>query len=42
MLIPVAFSLLGLQAVSEIIKRFAFLRGLIPASHFEKKAHDAV
>jgi len=42
LLIPVAFSLLGLQAVSEIIKRFAFLRGLLPASHFEKKAHDAL
>ena len=42
LLIPVAFSLLGLQAVSEIIKRFAFLRGLLPVSHFEKKAHDAL
>jgi TRAP-type mannitol/chloroaromatic compound transport system permease small subunit len=39
MLIPVAFGLLGLQGISEVIKRFAFLKGLIPASEFEKKAH---
>ena len=39
LLIPVAFTLLGLQGISEIIKRFAFLRGLIPASEFEKKGH---
>ena len=38
-LIPVAFGLLGLQGISEVIKRFAFLKGLIPASEFEKKAH---
>ena len=38
LLIPVAFGLLTLQGVSEIIKRVAFLRGLIPASTFEKKA----
>jgi TRAP-type mannitol/chloroaromatic compound transport system permease small subunit len=37
LLIPLAFSLLALQGVSEIIKRVAFLRGLIPASEFEKK-----
>lgn len=30
LLIPVAFALLALQGVSEIIKRVAFLRGLIP------------
>jgi TRAP-type mannitol/chloroaromatic compound transport system permease small subunit len=42
LLIPLAFGLLGLQGLSEIIKRFAFLKGLHPASHFEKKAHDAV
>ena len=30
LLIPVAFVLLGLQGVSETIKRVAFLRGLIP------------
>jgi TRAP-type mannitol/chloroaromatic compound transport system permease small subunit len=39
LLIPVAFTLLGLQGVSEIIKRFAFLRGLVPFSEFEKPAH---
>lgn len=39
-LIPVAFSLLALQGVSEIIKRFAFLQGLLPASTFEKKGHN--
>src|SRR5690242_6115042 len=37
-LIPVAFVLLALQGVSEIIKRVAFLKGLIPFSTFEKKA----
>jgi TRAP-type mannitol/chloroaromatic compound transport system permease large subunit len=40
-LIPVAFTLLGLQAVSEIIKRVGFLKGLVPASEFEKKSHIA-
>jgi TRAP-type mannitol/chloroaromatic compound transport system permease small subunit len=30
LLIPVAFGLLALQGVSEIIKRVAFLKGLIP------------
>ena len=30
LLIPVAFSLLALQGVSEIVKRIAFLKGLIP------------
>jgi len=38
LLIPVAFTLLGLQGVSELIKRVAFLRGKIPATAFEKKA----
>jgi TRAP-type mannitol/chloroaromatic compound transport system permease small subunit len=37
-LIPVAFTMLALQGVSEIVKRIAFLRGLLPASAFEKKA----
>ena len=37
-LIPLAFGLLALQGVSEIIKRVAFLKGLIPFSTFEKKA----
>ncbi|HEX6138736.1 MAG TPA: TRAP transporter small permease subunit [Casimicrobiaceae bacterium] len=39
LLIPVAFTLLGLQGISEIIKRFAFLKGLLPATEFEKKSH---
>jgi TRAP-type mannitol/chloroaromatic compound transport system permease small subunit len=39
LLIPVAFALLGLQGISEIIKRFAFLKGLLPATEFEKKSH---
>jgi TRAP-type mannitol/chloroaromatic compound transport system permease small subunit len=30
LLIPVAFSLLALQGVSEIVKRVAYLKGLIP------------
>lgn len=38
LLIPVAFTLLAAQGVSEIIKRIAFLQGLIPFSTFEKKA----
>ena len=29
-LLPLGLALLGLQAVSELIKRFAFLQGLIP------------
>jgi TRAP-type mannitol/chloroaromatic compound transport system permease small subunit len=37
-LIPIAFTLLALQGVSEIIKRVAYLKGLIPFSTFEKKA----
>ena len=41
LLIPVAFTLLGLQGISEIVKRFAFLKGLIPATEFEKKGHAA-
>ena len=38
-LIPVAFALLALQGVSEIIKRVGFLKGLVPAEAFEKKGH---
>jgi TRAP-type mannitol/chloroaromatic compound transport system permease small subunit len=37
LLIPVAFTLLGLQGLSEVIKRVAFLRGQLPASAFERK-----
>jgi TRAP-type mannitol/chloroaromatic compound transport system permease small subunit len=38
LLIPVAFTLLALQGISEIVKRVAFLRGLLPASTFERRA----
>jgi TRAP-type mannitol/chloroaromatic compound transport system permease small subunit len=41
LLIPLAFGLLALQGVSEIIKRAGFLRGLVPESEFEKKGHAA-
>jgi TRAP-type mannitol/chloroaromatic compound transport system permease small subunit len=37
LLIPLGFLLMLLQGLSEIIKRIAFLRGLIDASAFEKK-----
>ena len=30
LLVPVGFCLLSLQGISEVIKRIAFLRGLIP------------
>ena len=36
-LIPIAFTLLALQGFSEVVKRIAFLRGLLPASTFERK-----
>lgn len=39
LLIPVAFTLLALQGISEIIKRVGFLKGLVPASEFERKEH---
>jgi TRAP-type mannitol/chloroaromatic compound transport system permease small subunit len=38
-LIPLAFWLLALQGVSEVIKRVGFLKGLVPESEFEKKGH---
>jgi TRAP-type mannitol/chloroaromatic compound transport system permease small subunit len=41
LLIPIAFTLLALQGISELIKRIGFLKGLVPASSFEKKAHGA-
>ena len=41
MLIPLAFGLLALQGVSEIIKRIGFLKGLVPAAEFEKRGHAA-
>jgi TRAP-type mannitol/chloroaromatic compound transport system permease small subunit len=39
LLIPVAFTLLGLQGISEVIKRAAFLRGALSASAIGKEAH---
>ena len=42
MLIPVGFTLLLIQGVSEIIKRMAFLSGLIDGSEFEKAGHHGV
>ena len=39
LLIPVSFALLALQGISEIVKRIGFLKGVVPASEFEKKAH---
>ncbi|MFN2644629.1 MAG: TRAP transporter small permease subunit [Burkholderiales bacterium] len=41
LLIPVAFTLLALQGVSEIIKRVGFLRGRVREHEFEKKGHAA-
>jgi TRAP-type mannitol/chloroaromatic compound transport system permease small subunit len=40
LLIPVAFTLLGLQGLSEIVKRIAFLRGELPASALPRKGGD--
>ncbi len=37
-LIPIGFALLSLQGISEMIKRFAFLQGLIPDPG-EKRSH---
>jgi TRAP-type mannitol/chloroaromatic compound transport system permease small subunit len=38
LLIPLGFLLLSLQGVAELIKRVAYLKGLIEASAFEKQA----
>ena len=40
-LVPLGFSLLILQGVSELIKRFAFLKGLIPDPNAKPKAPSA-
>ena len=45
-LVPLGFGLLGLQAISELIKRFAFLQGKAPnpllhGAHDGNEAHDA-
>jgi TRAP-type mannitol/chloroaromatic compound transport system permease small subunit len=41
-IIPIAFALLALQGVSEIIKRIAFLMGLIADPGGKRGAHDPV
>jgi TRAP-type mannitol/chloroaromatic compound transport system permease small subunit len=38
LLIPVGFLLLTLQGISEFIKRVGYLKGLVPASAFEKQS----
>lgn len=38
LLIPIGFLQLTLQGISELIKRIGFLRGVVPASAFEKQA----
>jgi len=43
LMVPIGFFLLIVQAVSELIKRFAFLRGMIPdpsEKHIEKTAEE--
>ena len=45
-LVPLGFGLLALQAISELIKRFAFLQGKAPnpllnGAHDGNEAHDA-
>jgi len=43
LLVPIGFLLLLIQGVSELIKRFAFLRGLIPdpsEKHVEKSLEE--
>lgn len=41
-LIPLGFALLALQGLAEIVKRIAFLKGLIDGSEFEKAGHHGV
>jgi TRAP-type mannitol/chloroaromatic compound transport system permease small subunit len=41
LLIPLGFVLLGLQGLSELVKRFAFLRGLIPDPNEKAAAHGS-
>ncbi|HEY3635380.1 MAG TPA: TRAP transporter small permease subunit [Caldimonas sp.] len=40
-LLPLGFALLGVQAISELIKRIAFLRGLIPDPTRKRQAKSA-
>ena len=41
LLIPLGFVLLALQGLSELVKRFAFLRGLIPDPNEKAAAHGS-
>jgi TRAP-type mannitol/chloroaromatic compound transport system permease small subunit len=41
LLVPVGFTLLALQGVSELIKRFAYLKGLIPDPTLKKQQKTA-
>ncbi len=40
LLIPVGFALLALQGISELVKQFAFLQGLIPFPHAKPEMSD--
>jgi TRAP-type mannitol/chloroaromatic compound transport system permease small subunit len=40
-LLPLGFLLLGIQAISELIKRFAFLKGLIPDPSLKSQGKTA-
>ncbi len=42
MLLPLGFGFLLLQGFSELVKRIAFLQGLIDGSEFEKAGHHGV
>ena len=42
LMLPLGFFLLLLQAVSELIKRIAIMRGLIPETHLGGGSHGAV
>jgi TRAP-type mannitol/chloroaromatic compound transport system permease small subunit len=42
LLIPLGFGLLALQGLSEIVKRIAFLTGIIDGREFEKAGHHGV
>ena len=41
LLIPVGFILLALQGLSEMVKRFAFLKGVIPDPNEKAAAHGS-
>lgn len=42
LLIPLGFGLLALQGLAEIVKRVAFLKGVIDGREFEKAGHHGV